>query len=245
MARHDTVVRTEPSQKRVRAWFDGELVVDTSQPLLVWEIPYYPAYYLPLDDIRQDLLTADDQRRGRDRGWGEAELFDLRHGARVAADAAARYADSPVEALRHRLRFDWKAMDRWMEEDEEVIVHPRSPFTRVDVLPSSRHIRVVVNGETVADSHRAMALFETGRPVRWYLPQADIRMDLLEPTNTRTGCPYKGWASYWSVGAGGDRYEDLAWSYLRPLPESARIAEMVCIWDHHVQTYVDDELESP
>jgi uncharacterized protein (DUF427 family) len=90
-----------------------------------------------------------------------------------------------------------------------------------------------------------MALFETGRPVRWYVPQTDIRMDLLESTSTRTGCPYKGWASYWTVNAGDERYEDLAWSYLTPLPESGRVAELVCIWDHHVQTYVDGELDTP
>ncbi len=167
-------------------------------------------------------------------------LHDLVHGDRRVADAAVVYADRPE--LADLVRFQWPALDRWMEEDEEVIVHPRSPFTRVDVLPSSRHIQVVVNGVTVADSHRAMALFETGRPLRWYLPPADIRMDLLEPVDLRTGCPYKGWASYWAVHAGGQRYGDLAWSYLRPLPESVRIAGHICIWDTHVQTVVDGEV---
>jgi uncharacterized protein (DUF427 family) len=229
--------RIEPCQKRVRGLFDGEVVVDTHQAKLVWEVSYYPAYYLPLADVTGGLLHANGRTREPDPVRGEAILYDLRHGGRVATDAAYNYPSCPE--LANDVRFAWSALDRWLEEDEEVIVHPRSPFTRVDVLPSSRHVQVVINGVTVAGSHRAMALFETGRPVRWYLPQTDIRMELLEPTTTRTGCPYKGWASYWNVNAGGERYNDLAWSYLRPLPESARIAEHICIWDHHVQTLVD------
>ena len=231
------ILRIEPCQKRVRALFDGEVVVDTHQAKLVWEVPYYPAYYLPLVDVAGGFLNVNGRTRAPDPVQGEAVLYDLRHGGRVATDAASSYPSCPE--LAGDVCFVWSSLDRWLEEDEEVMVHPRSPFTRVDVLPSSRHIQVVVNGVTVADSHRALGLFETGRPVRWYLPQADIRMDLLETTTTRTGCPYKGWASYWNVNAGGGRYADLAWSYLRPLPECARIAEHICIWDHHVQTIVD------
>ena len=230
-------LRIVPCQKRVRALFDGDVVVDTHQAKLVWEVPYYPAYYLPLADVTGGFLHANGRVRAPDSVRGEATLYDLGHGGRVATDAASTYPSCPE--LADHVRLTWSALDRWLEEDEEVIVHPRSPFTRVDVLPSSRHVQVVVAGVAVADSHRSMALFETGRPVRWYLPQTDVRMDLLEPTTTRTGCPYKGWASYWNVTADGERYDDLAWSYLRPLPESARIAEHVCIWDHHVQTLVD------
>ncbi len=236
MANSETI-RIEPCQKRVRALFEGEVVVDTHQAKLVWEVPYYPAYYLPLADVSGGLLHTNGRTRAPDPVRGEAVLYDLRHGNRVATDAASRYPSCPE--LTSHVRFVWSALDQWLEEDEEVIVHPRSPFTRVDVLPSSRHIQVIINGVTVADSHRAMALFETGRPLRWYLPQTDIRMDLLEPSTTRTGCPYKGWASYWNVNAGSERYNDLAWSYLHPLPESTRIADHICIWDHHVHTLVD------
>lgn len=226
-----------PCQKRVRALFGGEVVVDTHEAKLVWEVPYYPSYYLPLADVTGGFLHATGRIRAGDSARGEAHLHDLRHGGRVATDAASTYPS--CSQLADDVRLTWSALDRWLEEDEEVIVHPRSPFIRVDVLPSSRHVEVVVGGVIVADSNRPMALFETGRPVRWYLPQADVRMDLLEPTITRTGCPYKGWASYWSVKAVGERYDDVAWSYLRPLPESARIAEHICIWDHHIQTVVD------
>lgn len=236
----DEALRVVPSEKQIRAWFDGQLVLDTHQALLVWEIPHYPAYYVPVADVAAGLLKANGRTRGPDPRRGIGTLHDLHHGSRRITDAASIYDHSPQ--LAGHARFQWSALDRWMEEDEEVMVHPRSPFTRVDVLPSSRHVQVIVNGVTVADSHRAMALFETGRPLRWYLPQADIHMDLLEPTELRTGCPYKGWASYWTVNAGGERFEDLAWSYRRPLPESARIAEHVCIWDTHVQTVVDGQV---
>jgi uncharacterized protein (DUF427 family) len=129
-----------------------------------------------------------------------------------------------------------------VREEEEVFIHPRSPYTRIDVLPSSRHVEVTVNGVKVVDTNRSMVLVETGRPPRYYVPTDDIRMDLLEPTETVTGCPYKGFASYWTVHAGKETYPDLAWSYRTPLPESARIAELVCIWDTHVETRVDDRL---
>jgi uncharacterized protein (DUF427 family) len=243
MAAASDAIRIEPSQKRVRTFFGDELVADTNRARLVWEVPYYPSYYIPAADVRQDLLVASGRTRTSSSGRGEARLYDIKAGGRVAEDAAWQYPDSPFEALHDLVRFDWKAMDQWLEEDEEVIVHPRSPYTRVDVLPSSRHVEVVVNGVKVIDSHRPMALFETGRPVRWYVDQAHVNMDLLEPTTTRTGCPYKGWASYWTVNAGGQRFEDLAWSYLTPLHESSGVAEKICIWDTHVQTYVDGQLE--
>jgi uncharacterized protein (DUF427 family) len=135
-------------------------------------------------------------------------------------------------------------MDAWFEEDEEVFVHARSPYTRIDVLPSSRRVEVIVNGVTVIDTTRSMVLFETGRTPRYYVPTDDVRMDLLTPTDTVTGCPYKGFASYWTVQAGDQTYPDLAWAYQEPLPESARIAGLVCIWDHHVETRVDGRVLS-
>lgn len=230
--------RVEVSQKRVRTMFGGETIADTTRAQLVWEVPYYPAYYLPRDDVCGEFIMPNGRTRSSPYGLGAAELFDVVAGGRSASDAAWCHVEPPVAVLRGLIRFEWNAMDRWLEEDEEVIVHPRSPYTRVDVLPSSRHIEVVIDEVKLADTHRAMALHETGRPVRWYLPRADIRMDLLTPTPTRTGCPYKGWATYWSVDT-GKLSVDVAWSYPRPLPESARIADLICIWDHNVETIID------
>ena len=100
------------------------------------------------------------------------------------------------------MRFDWDAMDGWFEEDEEIFTHPRSPYTRVDILDSSRHVRVIVEGVTVAESSGPKLLFETDLPTRFYLPKVDVHMDLLVPTDTDSHCPYKGTARYWSVRVG-------------------------------------------
>jgi uncharacterized protein (DUF427 family) len=120
-----------------------------------------------------------------------------------------------------------------------VSTHPRDPHTRVDILPSSRHVRVVVDGVTIAESASPRLLFETGLPPRYYLPKTHVRLDLLTPTDTVTHCPYKGQASYWSVRAGDSVHEDLAWSYPTPLPESQKVAGLIAFYNEKVELYVD------
>jgi uncharacterized protein (DUF427 family) len=233
-------VRVEPGHKRVRAFLGGALVADTTRPLLVWENPHYPAYYLPLPDVRQELLEAST-RTEHSPSRGEARYYSVRVGTRRVEDAAWTYPESPIEELRGTLRVEWDAMDGWFEEDEEVFVHPRSPYTRVDILASSRHVEVVVEGQGVADSHHPTLLFETGLPVRYYVPQVDVRRDLLVPSETTTACPYKGFARYWSVTTGDGVAEDVAWSYRTPLPESQKIAGLVCFYNERVDLVVDGE----
>ena len=237
---HRGQVRVEPSAKRVRVYLDGTLVADTRHPRLVWENPHYPAYYLPRADVRAELLTPST-RTEHSPSRGEAHYFHVTAGDRRAEDAAWCYPASPLEALRDLIRFEWQAMDAWFEEDEEVFVHPRSPYTRVDILPSSRRVQVAIDGVTVADTHRPSLLFETGLPVRYYVPKVDVRMDLLIPTQTRSACPYKGWARYWSVRTERSRAEDVAWSYRTALPESQRIAGLVCFYNERVDLVVDGE----
>jgi uncharacterized protein (DUF427 family) len=147
--------------------------------------------------------------------------------------------DSPIEELRDLVRFEWDAMDAWFEEDEEVFTHPRDPHTRVDILPSSRQVRVEVDGVTVAESANSRMLFETGLPVRYYLPKTHVRMDLLTPTDTVSHCPYKGQAEYWSMAG----HTDIAWSYPTPLPESERIAGLVGFYNEKLDIYVDGVLQ--
>jgi uncharacterized protein (DUF427 family) len=233
-------VRVEPGLKRVRAYFGGELVVDTTRPLLVWENPHYPQYYLPLEDTHGRVATSTTTHSP---SRGDAVHYTVKAGGKEAVDAAWQYPDSPLEEIRGSVRFDWDAMDAWFEEDEEVFIHVRDPYTRVDILPSSRHVRVLVDGDVVADTHRPWLLFETGLPVRFYLPKPDVRMDRLEPTDSQTRCPYKGEASYWSVRAGGAVHDDLAWSYPRPLPESMRVAGLVAFYNEKVDIEVDGVLQ--
>lgn len=229
-------VRVEHGAKRIRAYLAGELVADTSRPLLVWEKPYYPAYYFPLEDTRTKLLSPDGSIvHSPSRGDGQS--FTIRAGGREAVGGALRYEHSPFEELRDAIRLDWHALDAWFEEDEQVFTHPRDPYTRVDILASSRHVRVDMDGVTIAETHKPTLLFETGLPTRYYLPRTHVRMDLLEPSDTVSNCPYKGDAEYWSLRAG--RVLDVAWSYPTPLPESQKIAGLISFYPEKVGLYVD------
>jgi uncharacterized protein (DUF427 family) len=235
-------VRVEQGAKRVRAYLGGELVADTTRPLLVWEKLRYPAYYFPVSDVRAELLEADGGV-ARSPSRGDGRTFTVRAGGEERPAAALRYADSPFEALRDAIRLEWDAMDAWFEEDEEVFTHPRDPYTRVDILPSSRHVRVEVAGVTIAESAKPTLLFETGLPVRYYLPKTHVRMDLLTPTDTKTHCPYKGRAEYWSVRTGDTVHTDVAWLYRTPLRESEKIAGLIGFYNEKVDLYADGVLQ--
>ncbi|GAA2785309.1 DUF427 domain-containing protein [Saccharopolyspora taberi] len=228
-------VRIEPSAKRVRAYLGGRPVADTRHPVLVWEKPYYPTYYIPVEDVLAELEPTGGTRHS-DR-FGEGAIYDVR----TARGAAVRYEQSPVPELRGLVRLAWDAMDQWFEEDEPVHVHPRDPHTRVDVLASSRHVVVRIDDVVVADSHRPQILFETGLPPRYYLPLTDVRMDLLRPSEHRTACPYKGTASYWHVVIDGTEHTDVVWHYPTPLPESQKIAGLACFYDERVDITVDGQ----
>jgi uncharacterized protein (DUF427 family) len=230
-------VRTEPSGKRVRTFLQGHLVADTLHPLLVWEIPYYPVYYLPLADLRAELVDTGKVDHSPSRGDGR--VHDVRVGELVAPAAATTYPDSPIEGLRDHVKLDWASMTSWFEEDEEVFTHPRSPYARIDILPSSRHVTVRVGDTVIADSARARVLHETGLPPRWYLPKVDVRMDLLSPSDTVSHCPYKGRASHLHGTVDGRQVDDIAWTYPYPLRESLEIAGLVSFYPDKVDLTVD------
>lgn len=237
MTEPSTRIRIEPERKWIRGVKDGLVAVDSRDVRLVWEVPYYPAWYFPADDVRARLEENGETLRSPRRG--EGTRYDLVLEGTTVDDAAWRHVDSPVEELRDLVRFEWDAMDSWFEENVEVFVHPRSPEVRIDALASSRHVRVLVDGVVVADSVRPTILFETGHRSRYYLPQTDVRMDLLTPTSTTTGCPYKGFANYWSVDAGAGVHDDLAWGYRTPLPESEAVAGLVCFYNERIDLEVD------
>jgi uncharacterized protein (DUF427 family) len=207
---HERPLRTEPTEKRIRAYLDGELVADTTGALLVWEDRPYPGYHLPEEDVRLELVPDGASRR----------------------------------VVPGHVHLAWGAMDAWFEEDEEVYVHPRDPHTRVDVLTSSRHVEVIVDGVTVADSHRPTLLFETGLPTRFYLPKTDLRLDLMTPTDRTTRCPYKGMAEYYSVTVDGHEHRDVAWWYRHPLAEVGGIRGLVAFYDERVDLRVDGRLRT-
>lgn len=232
-------VRVETSPKRVRAYVGGRLVADTRSPALVWEIPYYPTLYVPLADLHAKLEATGSTEHSPSRG--EATLYDVVVDGTVVKAAASRYLASPIPELRDLVKLHFDAMDEWLEEDEPIYVHPRDPYKRVDILASSRHVVVRVDGVTVADSHQPRILFETGLPPRYYLPLPDVRMDLLRPSDLQTHCPYKGTATYWQLDTGENVHENLVWIYRSPLPESQKIAGLACFYNEKVDLVVDGE----
>ena len=234
-------VRVEQGPKRVRAYLEGQLVADTTRPFLVWEWPYYPTYYIPASDVRADLVPTGKTEHSPSRGDGE--VYDLQLDSTIAESAALIYPTSPLEALRSLVRLNWSSMSEWLEEDEPVYTHPRDPYKRVDILGSSRHVRIEVDGVTVAESGQPRILFETGLPPRYYIPLTDVRMDLLRPSDAETHCPYKGTANYWSVDTGQAVHEDLVWMYRTPLPESQKIAGLACFYNEKVDLFIDGERE--
>jgi uncharacterized protein (DUF427 family) len=230
-------IQVEASHKRVRGLVKGQYVFDTVSPLLVWEVPYYPAYYIPRKDVAAELIDTDATRHSPSRG--DATVYDLRSGDHTLAQAAYAYLNSPIDELRDHVRFEWDAIDEWFEEDEQIYVHPRSPYVRVDVLPSSRRVQVEIDGVLVADSRQPRILYETSLPPRYYLPKSDVRMDLLSESHSHTECPYKGTASYYNVSVNGQTYSDYVWSYPTPLPESERIIGLVCFYNEKVDLIID------
>jgi uncharacterized protein (DUF427 family) len=232
-------VKLETSPKRIRAYVGGHLAADSHRPALVWEVPYYPTIYLPADDVRAKLEATGETEHSPSRG--EASLYDVVVDGTVVPAAASRYLDSPIPELRDLVKLHFAAMDEWLEEDEPIYVHPRDPYKRVDILGSSRHVVVQVDGVTVADSHQPRILFETSLPPRYYLPLPDVRMDLLRPSDTKTHCPYKGTASYWTLDTGKGVHEDVVWIYRTPLPESQKVAGLACFYNEKVDITIDGE----
>jgi len=232
----------EESPKRVRGVFNGETVADSRRAKLLHETGLLPVYYFPEEDLNHDLLEWTEHTT-HCPFKGDASYRSVRVGDRVAENAVWGYPE-PLEGappLAGYLAFYWRKMDHWYEEDEEVFVHPRDPYHRVDVLESSRHVKVSVNGEIVAETDRPKILFETGLPPRYYIPPEDVREEVLAASGKNTQCPYKGVASYYSVEAGGKRVEDLVWYYPEPIPEALKIRGLLCFFNEKVDLEVDGE----
>lgn len=235
--------RWEDSRRRVRVVFAGVAVADSKHVMLLLEFGRLPVYYFPVEDVRMDLLEATEHHTSSPLK-GEASYWSVKVGNRVAGNAAWSYPNPLPEGpdLKGYTAFYWDQMDAWYEEDERVFAHARDPYKRVDVLPSSRHVRVVLGGVTIADTRRPQLLLETGLPIRYYIPEQDVRMELLETTETTTRCPYKGKASYWSARIGERVFKDIVWSYHEPLPACSPIARFLCFFNERVDAiYVDDE----
>lgn len=229
--------RVEPSPRRVRGYLGSDLVFDTTDARYVWEVPYYPQYYIPLGDVKTEFLRDEDHPQKVQ--LGPSRLHSL-VGAGESHEKAARVFDDGDGPVAGMVRFEWNPL-RWFEEDEPIYGHPRNPYARVDAMRSHRHVRVELDGVVLADTVAPVLLFETGLPTRYYIDPTDVSFEHLEASSTETLCPYKGTTSgYWSVRVGETVHPDLAWTYHYPLPAVAPIAGLIAFYNEKLDVIVDD-----
>jgi len=240
------VVFTMPAPKRLRVKAAGEVIADTTEGLVLYESDHLPIYYFPIASVRMDLFEKSE-RRTFCPYKGEATHYSMKGQNGAYGDIMWRY-EEPVPAcppIADYVSFYWHEVDHWYEEDEEVFVHARDPYRRVDCLPSSRRVQVFLDGEQVADSRRGVFLFETGLPTRYYLPLEDVRADLLQASEFTTQCPYKGDARYYQIKVKDKLHDQIIWYYPEPVHEAARIKGLVCFANEFVDRILVDGVEQP
>ncbi len=236
------VDHVEPVARRVRAVLGGQVVMDTTRALYLWEWPFYPQFLIHAQDV--DAAALIDEHSTHRVSRGTVAKVGLRAGDQERRDAGRRYLESSIEGLAGMIRFDWDALDAWFEEDEQVFVHPRSPYVRVDALRSTRRVRVELQGIVLAESSAPVMVFETGLPTRYYLDRSAVDFSHLRPSDTVTACPYKGrTSSYWSVQTAETLHQDLAWSYDFPTRQLQPVAGLVAFYDEKVDVFLDGELQ--
>lgn len=242
----DYRITFERSPRRVRVMFNGIYVADSTNAHLLFETRHLPVYYFPRGDVRMDLMAPTEHHTFCPYK-GTASYWTVAVGDRRSENAVWGYPDpfAEVAAIGEFVAFYWDRVDHWYEEDDEIFVHPRDPYKRVDVVDSSRPVRVVLGGETIAETRRARFLFETRLPTRYYIPPEDVRMDLLVPSDKTTRCPYKGQARYWSARIGERVFPDIVWSYPEPIPECPKIKGYLCFFNEQVDAILVDGIEMP
>jgi uncharacterized protein (DUF427 family) len=243
-------LRHEPTGKRIRATFGDQVVVDSTRAMLVWEPRrIVPAYAVPLADVAGELQPSQATAGPADEPpvlhpgipfaahTADGEAVDLATAEETREAVAFRLADPDLDGY---VVLDFNGFDSWYEEDERNLGHARDPFHRIDILHSSRHVRIELDGETLAETSRPRLLFETSLPMRVYMPREDVLSE-PRPSEKQSYCAYKGRASYWSFDAAGTEREDLAWSYEAPLREAAEITALVAFFNEKVDVVVDGE----
>ncbi len=236
------ILYLEPVPKRIRGMIAGEMIVDTRRGKMLHETGQFIQWYVPLDDVRTDLL-APSEHHTNDPYKGEASYYTLRVGDRSEENAAWSYPHPPeaMPQLAGLVAFSFDRLDAWFEEDEQIIGHPRDPYHRFDCRRTSEHVGVRVGGELIAETRRAIKLFETSIPPRYYIPFDDVKPECLTPSATRGICPYKGREAYYTVHAGDTTVSDGAWTIYDPYGEALAVTGHISFWGKGTEVFADGQ----
>ncbi|MEP7055248.1 MAG: DUF427 domain-containing protein [Actinomycetota bacterium] len=230
-----------PVPRRIRAYVGGRPILDTTSAVYLWEWPKYPQYYIPLADIDASVIV--DEHHDQKLSRGTARRYGLRVGDIERPAALRVYGEDAIDGLAGLARVEWSSADAWFEEDEQVFVHPRDPYTRVDALRSTRHVRVELDGAVLAETTSPVLVFETGLPTRFYINRTDVNFEHLEWSDTVSECPYKGTTSgYWTARIGDRAHKDLAWTYQFPTRQLQPVAGLIAFYNEKVDSIVDGVL---
>ncbi|WDQ30674.1 DUF427 domain-containing protein [Paenibacillus marchantiae] len=238
------MLKADLNPRRVHITFAGETIADSTRVITLHERGKLPVYYFPQVDVSQQFLVKTELQTHCPIK-GDASYWTIQVGERISENVVWGYENplKDIESIKGFVAFYWNKVDAWYEEEEQIFVHPRDPYKRVDAIQSSRHVQIVLDGIKLADSRRPMIVFETGVPVRYYLPIEDVDQNVLTANDKQTSCPYKGDASYWTAVLNGQTYENIVWSYLNPIPEIPKIAGSMSFYNEQVDVYVDGELQ--
>ncbi|KAF2136499.1 uncharacterized protein K452DRAFT_302706 [Aplosporella prunicola CBS 121167] len=235
--------------RRIRIQLNDTFIADTTAALLVWEHPYYPFYYVPLTALREGCFRTLQRVAAT-----MARVLEVRVGERATARVLAFDAAGTqgiAKPLHGMVRVEFAAADAWFVEDEQIHIHPKDPFKRVECVRSGRDVVVSLHNTVLARSSAggagAVHLYETGLPTRFYLPLTAVSEGVrLRPSETVTSCPYKGDANYYDVVVGDQTHKDLVWWYKCPTVECAAVAGLVCFYNEKVDIEVGGvRLERP
>lgn len=233
----------EPLGPRVRVVVAGEVIADTTAAALLHETGLAPVIYLPVADVHAEVLEPSGSTT-HCPFKGDATYHHLRVGGERRSDAVWSYPD-PIEGcppLDGLVAFDPHGVDAVYLEEERVRGHVRDPYHRVDAMPSARQVTVRAAGRVIAQSERAMLVFETGLPMRTYLPEEDVDASVLASSSTVTTCPYKGTTGrYHTVDVDGQRFPDAVWVYADPDPSVAAIAGLLAVDDAQLEVVHEHE----
>jgi len=230
----DYIVNYEASPKRIRVVYKEEVIVDATDALILYESNHVPIYYFPRNSVDFNKLIPSDHLTNCPFK-GNASYYSIIVNDYKSENAVWSYENpfDEILGIKNYVAFYWNKVDHWYEEDEEVFVHARNPRVRIDILNSSRKVRVLINNEILAETVRAKFLIETNHPTRYYIPRDDVAIQLL-PSSTITYCPYKGKARYYSIRVGDVMYKDIVWFYQDPVSESDKIKNYLCFYDEKV-----------